>query len=142
MDKVQAKYTNQLDSELNFSFSRSSGPGGQNVNKVNTKVELRFNISSSVVLSVEEKAVLLEKLAKQVNQDGILIVRSHETRSQLKNKKKSIEKFYDIINKALESKKERKSTKLSKATKEKRLKAKQEQSEKKERRNIGSNLDY
>ena len=142
MDKEQVKYSNQLDSELNFSFSRSSGPGGQNVNKVNTKVELRFNISSSVVLSVEEKDIIFGKLAKQINQDGILIVISHETRSQLKNKKKSIEKFYDIINKALKPKKERKSTKVSKAAKEKRLKAKQEQSEKKERRNIGLNSEY
>jgi ribosome-associated protein len=127
-------YTTELDNELNFSFSRSGGPGGQHVNKVNTKVELRFPIADSMVLTEEEKAILLEKLAKQINQEGELIVIAQETRSQLKNKSKAIEKFYDIINKALKPKKKRKPTTISKAAKEKRLKQKKELSEKKERR--------
>jgi ribosome-associated protein len=134
MDNPYKIYTTELDNELNFSFSRSGGPGGQHVNKVNTKVELRFAIVDSLVLTEEEKAILLEKLAKQINQEGELIVIAQETRSQLKNKSKAIEKFYDIINKALKPKKKRKPTTISKAAKEKRLKQKKELSEKKERR--------
>ncbi len=134
MDSPQKIYTSELDNELNFSFSRSGGPGGQHVNKVNTKVELRFNIANSQSLSEEEKAILLEKLAKQINQEGELIVIAQDTRSQLKNKSKAIEKFYDIINKALKPKKKRKPTSISKAAKEKRLKQKRELAEKKERR--------
>ena len=134
MDNPHKIYTTELDNELNFSFSRSGGPGGQHVNKVNTKVELRFGIADSLVLTEEEKAILLEKLSKQINQEGELIVIAQETRSQLKNKAKALEKFYDIINKALKPKKKRKPTKVSKAAKEKRLKGKRELSEKKERR--------
>ncbi len=134
MSNPRKIYTTELDNELNYSFSRSGGPGGQHVNKVNTKVELRFSIASSNVLLEEEKLVLLEKLAKQINQEGELIVIAQETRSQLKNKNKAIEKFYEIINKALKPKKKRKPTTVSKAAKEKRLKGKRELSEKKERR--------
>ena len=134
MDNPHKIYTTELDNELNFSFSRSGGPGGQHVNKVNTKVELRFTIADSMVLTEEEKAIFLEKLSKQINQEGELIVIAQETRSQLKNKSKAIEKFYDIINKALKPKKKRKPTTISKAAKEKRLKQKKELAEKKERR--------
>ena len=134
MSSPQKTYTSDLDNELNFSFSRSGGPGGQHVNKVNTKVELRFAITDSMVLTEDEIAILLEKLAKQINQEGELIIIAQETRSQLKNKSKAKEKFYDIINKALKPKKKRKPTTISKAAKEKRLKGKRELAEKKERR--------
>jgi len=127
-------YDNQLDGELKFGFSRSGGPGGQHVNKVNTKVELRFSIGDSAVLTEEEKEVLSSKLANQISKDGDLILTAQETRSQLKNKQKAIEKFYEIINKALKPQKKRKPTTISKAAKEKRLKEKQELSQKKERR--------
>ena len=134
MDSPQKIYTTELNNELNFSFSRSGGPGGQHVNKVNTKVELRFSIANSKILLEEEKIVLLAKLFKQISQDGELIIIAQETRSQLKNKSKAIEKFYEIINKALKPKKKRKPTTVSKAAKERRLKGKRELSEKKERR--------
>ena len=134
MNSPQIIYTTELDNELNFSFSRSGGPGGQHVNKVNTKVELRFNIANSQSLLEEEKVVLLEKLLKQISQEGELIIIAQETRSQLKNKSKAIEKFYEVINKALKPKKKRKPTTVSKAAKERRLKGKRELSEKKERR--------
>ena len=127
-------YSDELDNELNFSFSRSSGPGGQNVNKVNTKVELRFTIAESKILTKEEKVILLDKLSKQINQNGELIIIAQETRSQLKNKHKAIEKFYIVINKALKPVKERKPTSIPKGINEKRLKDKQELSEKKKRR--------
>ena len=127
-------YINQLDSELHFAYSRSSGPGGQHVNKVNTKVELRFSVRDSQVLLEEEKLILIDKLKGQLNQEGELIIIVQETRSQLKNKQKAIQKFYGLINMLLKPRKKRKSTSVPKAVKEKRLKTKLEHSQKKERR--------
>ena len=118
--------------ELSFSASRSSGAGGQNVNKVNTKVELRFNIEASELLSEEEKEILKHKLGKKINNDGVLIITSQSQRTQLANKKKAIEKFYATVIKALTPKKKRNPTKPSKASVEKRLKEKRIQSGKKE----------
>ena len=129
-------YTTELNTELNFSFSRSSGPGGQNVNKVNTKVELRFNINNSAILSEEEKLLLISKLEKQISNENELIIISQATRSQLKNKEDAILKFYDIINKALKPQKVRKPSKVTRAAKERRLKHKKVVSEKKVRRNF------
>jgi ribosome-associated protein len=123
-----------FSSELHFSASRSSGPGGQNVNKVNTKVELRFDIASSNLLSDEEKILLLEKLAKKINSDSELILVSQTERSQIKNKEKVIEKFYSLLIRALTPRKKRKPTKPSQASKEERLEEKRKQAEKKERR--------
>jgi len=120
--------------ELHFSASRSSGPGGQNVNKVNTKVELRFHVASSTLLSDEEKILLLEKLAKKINSDSELILVSQTERSQIKNKEKVIEKFYSLLIRALTPRKKRKPTKPSQASKEERLEEKRKQAEKKERR--------
>ena len=120
--------------ELQFSASRSSGPGGQNVNKVNTRVELRFHIASSALLSEEEKILLLEKLAKKINSEGELILVSQTERSQLKNKEKVTERFYSLLTRALTPRKKRKPTKPSQASKEERLEEKRKQAEKKERR--------
>ena len=123
-----------FSNELHFSASRSSGPGGQNVNKVNTKVELRFNVASSSILSEEEKFLILEQLAKKINSEGELILVSQTERSQLKNKEKTIEKFYSLLTRALKPRKKRKPTKPSQASKEERLEEKRKLSEKKERR--------
>jgi len=120
-----------FSSEFEFSTSRSSGPGGQNVNKVSTKVELRFKIVDSLLLSDEEKQVVLIKLANKINKDGELILVSQSERSQLANKEKVIEKFYLLINKALTPQKKRKATKPSRQSKEKRLDIKKGISEKK-----------
>jgi len=120
--------------ELHFSASRSSGPGGQNVNKVNTKVELRFHVASSTLLSDEEKILLIEKLLKKINSEGELILVSQTERSQMKNKEKVIEKFYSLLTRALTPRKKRKPTKPSQASKEERLEEKRKQAEKKERR--------
>ena len=120
--------------EMHFSASRSSGPGGQNVNKVNTKVELRFHVASSLLLSDEEKILILEKLAKKINSEGELILVSQTERSQIKNKEKVIEKFYSLLIRALTPRKKRKPTKPSLASKEERLEEKRKLSEKKERR--------
>ena len=120
--------------ELHFSASRSSGPGGQNVNKVSTKVELRFDVPHSNLLSEDEKEVLLKLLVKKMNSEGILIIVSQSERSQLKNKEKTIEKFYTLLQKSLAPKKKRKPTKPNAVAKEKRLEEKKMNSEKKTRR--------
>lgn len=118
-------------SECKFSSARSSGPGGQNVNKVNSKVELRFNISESKLLSENEITILNIKLAKKISTDGFLIITSQVFSSQLKNKEAAIQKFLKLLNNSLKPVKARKKVKLSKADKEKRLKNKKAISEKK-----------
>ncbi|MDD4150809.1 MAG: alternative ribosome rescue aminoacyl-tRNA hydrolase ArfB [Bacteroidales bacterium] len=123
-----------IDAELEFSFARASGPGGQNVNKVSSKAELRFHVLNSQIISEEQKSTLLKKLKSRINNDGILFLTSQEDRSQLKNKEKVIARFYELINKALKKHKKRVKTKPSKASIENRLKGKREVSEKKERR--------
>lgn len=123
-----------FSSEFKFSTSRSGGPGGQNVNKVSTKVELRFNVAQSVLLLPEEKIFILKKLENKINKDGELVLVSQSERSQLANKEKVIEKFYFLIVKALTPRKKRKPTKQTKASKEKRLQTKKINSEKKSRR--------
>ena len=126
----------ELDKELKFSFSRSGGPGGQSVNKLNTKVELRFNINASDVLDFEQKDILMNSLSNQISNDGFLVITSSATRSQLKNKEDAISKFYALINKSLKPRKKRKVRSIPKSLKEKRLKDKRENSLKKERRKI------
>ena len=125
--------------ELHFSASRSSGPGGQHVNKVSTKMELRFHVLSSVLLSEDEKALIAEKLASRINAAGELLLVSQSERSQLQNKEKVTEKFYLLLTRALTPRKKRKATRPSKASKEERLELKRQQSEKKERRKSPGN---
>jgi ribosome-associated protein len=120
--------------ELHYSASRSSGPGGQNVNKVSTKMELRFHVASSLVLTDEEKAIIAEKLASRINSAGELVLVSQTERSQLQNKEKVTEKFHALIIKALTPRKKRTPTRPSRASKEERLEVKRQLSEKKERR--------
>jgi ribosome-associated protein len=127
-----------LSTEFVFQASRSSGPGGQNVNKVNSKVELRFNISDSALLTDEQKAILLTKLATKINSEGYIIVVSQRDRSQLANKEDVIRKTYELIEKALRPVKKRKSTKPSRSSIEKRLTEKRNKGEiKQNRQKIG-----
>jgi len=121
-----------LSPEIEYSFSRSSGPGGQNVNKVNTKVELRFNINNSVLLTDNQRNRISSKLSKRITANGEIVLTSDETRSQLKNKEIVTEKFYTLLEEALKRKKKRIPTKPSRKAKENRLKEKKIQSEKKE----------
>lgn len=118
-----------LETELTFSASRSSGPGGQNVNKVNTKVELRFHVQNSDFLTEEEKQKIEHKLANRINNDGELLIVSQNERSQLKNKVEAIERFYELLTKALQPVKKRKATKPTKASIEARIKQKKQKSE-------------
>lgn len=120
--------------ELEFKMSRSSGPGGQHVNKTNTRVSLIFNVGSSSVLNDEEKAVLFTKLSNKLDNQGNLIIHSQEKRSQIQNKEIAIGKFYDLIRKAFEKKKIRKASKPGKAAIEKRLSEKKALSQKKKER--------
>jgi len=131
---TETNYIPDLSSEFIFQASRSSGPGGQNVNKVNSKVELRFNIQNSAILSDNQKEILLSKLTAKISSDGFLIVISQGDRSQLVNKEDAINKLYRLLEKALKPVKTRKRTKPTKGSIEKRLTEKRIKSDIKQNR--------
>jgi len=120
--------------ELFFKAVRSSGAGGQNVNKVSSKVVLTFDLVNSQSLSDEEKTVLSEKLKTKLTSDGILILNCDEDRSQLKNKEIVTKRFLKLIQNALIIPKKRKPTKIPRSVIEKRIKAKRNTSEIKQNR--------
>lgn len=124
----------ELEKEFNFKAIRSSGSGGQHVNKVATKIELSFSVSESSVLNQHQKAIIIEKLYNRLTKDQVLILQCGETRSQLKNKRIAISRAFSILEAALEVKAERKPTKVPKSVIKKRLKNKKIQSEKKANR--------
>ena len=124
----------KLITELGFKAVRSSGSGGQHVNKVATKVELYFDIENSQNLAEEEKAKLKEFLRNKLNKDNILILQCSETRSQFKNKELVIKKFLDLIEEGLKEQKKRIPTKTPKAVIKKRLAKKRKTAEKKANR--------
>ncbi|WP_322551476.1 alternative ribosome rescue aminoacyl-tRNA hydrolase ArfB [Flavobacterium psychraquaticum] len=113
-----------LLSELKFKAVRSSGAGGQNVNKVSSKVVLSFDLANSSGLTQEEKERLQIKIANKLTQEVVLIITSEEDRSQFKNKEIAIKKFLKVIENGLVVPKERKEIKVSRRAKEKRLNAK------------------
>lgn len=123
-----------LGNELVFSTSRSGGPGGQNVNKVSSKVTLQFDVRNSATLTPEEKETISEKLSSRMSREGILAVTAQETRSQLQNKERVLEKFEKLLGEALARKKVRKPTKPSKSSVRRRIKKKKVRSEKKQLR--------
>ena len=108
-----------LERECSFTAVRSSGPGGQNVNKVATKVELAFHVNNSELLTEEEKHTISLKLSSRINDEGYLKVSDSSSRSQATNRENVLEKFYDTIEKALIKPKKRKPTKIPRAVKEK-----------------------
>jgi ribosome-associated protein len=124
----------KLISELNFKAVRSSGAGGQNVNKVSSKVVLTFDLNTSKVLSEEEKELISIKIPSRLTADGILILNCDEDRSQLKNKAIVIKRFIEIIKNALVIPKIRKATKVPKSIIRKRIKDKKNISEIKQNR--------
>lgn len=121
--------------ELDLAFSRSSGPGGQNVNKLNTKVEIRFHVESASWLPLEVKQRLLEQQENRINKKGELVVTSQETRFQSRNIADCLQKVQEIVDLACIKPKERKIKEgLSEFTKKKRVVDKRIHSEKKARR--------
>lgn len=114
----------KLLSELQFKAVRSSGAGGQNVNKVSSKVVLTFDLKNSGALTDEEKTLLETNIAARLTTDSVLILNCDEDRSQLKNKEIVTRRFLDILNKGLVVPKKRKATKVPKSVIERRIKEK------------------
>lgn len=124
----------KIISELNFKAVRSSGAGGQNVNKVSSKVVLSFDLNASQALSDEEKLLLQENVSARLTSENILILNCDEDRSQLKNKDIVTKRFLEIIKKGLYVPKVRKATKVPKAVIKKRIKDKKNLSDLKQSR--------
>ena len=120
--------------ELGLAFARSGGSGGQNVNKVSSKVELRWNPASSTALTDDDRTWLMQKLANRLTTDGDLIVVSQLTRDQIKNRDDAASKLALIVRTALERPKNRRPTKPSRASKRRRVEAKKHRGEIKKNR--------
>ncbi|NCD68518.1 alternative ribosome rescue aminoacyl-tRNA hydrolase ArfB [Mucilaginibacter agri] len=129
-----------IQREVSFKASRSGGKGGQNVNKVSTKVELNFDIDASQLFTDEEKLILHTKFDSRLNKDGYIQVICDEERSQYLNREKALEKLHALMVKAFEKTKPRKATKVSRAAKAARLDQKKLHAGKKENRR--KNFDY
>ena len=122
---------NLLLSELSFKAIRSSGAGGQHVNKVSSKIELTFDLDNSLAFTEDEKQLLFQKLSNKLTKDNILILQCDESRSQHRNKEIIIKRITSILEAALEVQKPRKATKPTKSSVKKRLNNKKSHSQKK-----------
>lgn len=123
-----------IQTEIQYKAVRSSGAGGQNVNKVSTKIQLQFYIEPSNGLTVDEKTTLTEKLANRITKEGFIMVECGETRSQFKNKELCTQRLFLLLENALKKDKKRIATKIPKAVIKKRLEDKQRTADKKANR--------
>lgn len=123
-----------IQTEIQYKAVRSSGAGGQNVNKVATKVQIQFFVEQSNGLTTEEKATLAQKLVNRITKEGFILVECSETRSQLKNKELCTQRLFLLLENALKKDKKRIATKIPKAVIKKRLDDKQHNANKKENR--------
>jgi len=126
----------RIKSELQYRAVRSSGAGGQNVNKVSTKIQISFTPAISEGLTEDEKKTLSEKLSNRITKEGSLLVECEETRSQFKNKELAVQRLFMLLENALKKDKKRIATKIPKAVIKKRLDDKQKNAEKKQNRNF------
>ncbi len=122
------------DSELSFIASRSSGPGGQNVNKVSTRITLRFDLEASPQLTAEQKEQVWERLATRISKQGVLSVSAQRERSQSANREAATERFVELLRAALEVDPERRPTRTPRGVERRRLENKRRRSQVKRRR--------
>ncbi len=122
------------DSDLSFAFVRASGPGGQNVNKVSSAVQLRFDFAGTQALSDAVKARLRALAGRRVTDDGAILIIARNQRSQEHNRREALERLADLIRRALVAPKARKPTKPTRASRERRLEHKSHQQQAKRRR--------
>ncbi|CAN5468917.1 alternative ribosome rescue aminoacyl-tRNA hydrolase ArfB [soil metagenome] len=136
INNLEPEFIDELIKEGSFTTSRSGGKGGQNVNKVETKVEFSFDVINSDRLSPEQKTLIFEKLSNRIDKTGILKITSQEARTQLLNKDIALKKFRTLLLQVLKKEKIRKKTKPSFGDKENRIKEKKIVSGKKQSRKI------
>lgn len=107
--------------EITFTFARSRGPGGQNVNKVSTQATLHFNVAESTALTAEQKSRIHQKLGRRITQAGVLHVTSRKYRTQAANRRAALQRFVELLAEALRPQRKRKPTRPTAASREKRL---------------------
>jgi len=120
---------NQIENELTFEYIRASGPGGQNVNKVSTAVQLRFDVTRSPSLPEDVKARLVKLAGKRMTSDGVLVIEAKKYRSQEQNRLDAIQRFKALLKTSLKSPKPHKKTAPTRASREKRLQGKKRRGE-------------
>lgn len=131
MSAIKTITAASIGKELIFTASRSDGPGGQNVNKVNSKITVKFDVLNSAVLSDDEKEIITKRLGSKLTKEGVLILTAQESRSQVKNKEAVLIKLETLLTRAFAKRKVRRATKPTKGSVQERMQIKKKLSEKK-----------